>query len=235
MSILGRIKSIINAKANTILDDMENPEEALELSLVEMRQKINDVKKALIEVTTIKKELEAELAETKDKIKLAQDQVELAIKANRDDLAQAALEKKQNLTSVEEKTALEIEKLQEKVKVITESKVQLEKRLDELGNRKKELVAINKAADAQLAVKEIVTGISSDITDITDRIERAENKIAEKNARISAIDELIETGGLDGIGSTDKVEMELKAIQRKSKIKEEMEALKLRMGKEISD
>lgn len=231
MSILNRIKSILQAKANTVLNEIENPEEALELSLIELRQKINGIKKALIEVTTIKKRLEGELASIKDRIKLTQDQAELAIKAEREDLAQAALIKKQDLIAQEERTSLEIEKLQEKVKVITESKEQLAIRADELENKKKELIAINKAADAQLTVKEIMTGVSDDIIDITDRIERAENKIAEKNAKLSAMDELVEMGGLAELGQTDKIDKELKSIQRQSKIKEELEALKLKMGK----
>lgn len=235
MSILNRIKSIFKAKANTVLNEIENPEEALELSVVEMRQKMTEVKKALLEVTTVKKGLEGELTGIKDKIKLVQNQAELAIKAERDDLAQAALEKKQDLITQEKRTALEIEKLQEKVTVITQSKEQLEKRVSELENKKEELIAINKAADAQLVVKEIMIGVSSDFSDIVDRIDRAENKINEKNARISAMDELVETGGLDDLDKTDKIDKELKAIQRQSKIKEELEALKLKTGKAVSE
>jgi phage shock protein A len=235
MNILNRIKSILTAKANAVLTEIENPEEALELSVVEMRQKITEVKKALLEVTTVKKRLEGELVGIKDKIKLTQEQAELAIKADRDDLAQAALEKKQDLSAQEERTALEVGKLQEKVIVITQSKEQLEKKVSDMENKKEELVAINKAADAQLVVKEIMTGVSSDITDITERIERAENKIAEKSAKISAMDELIEMGGLDDLGKTGKIDRELKSIQRQSKIKEELEALKLKTGKAVSE
>lgn len=235
MSMLNRLKSVFKAKANTILNEIENPEEALELSLVELREKINDIKKALLEVTTIKKRLEGDFGSIKDKIKIAQDQAELAVKAHREDLAQVALEKKQELTAQEERTILEIEKLQERIKVITENKEQLARRINELENKKKELIAINKAADAQLAVKKIMTGISSEIIDITDRIERVENKINEKNSRILAMDELIATGALDNLDQTDKIDRKLKDIQRQSKIKEELEALKLRTGKEVSE
>lgn len=129
LGILNRIKSILSAKANVVLNEMENSEETLELSVVEMRQKITEIKK-----------------------------------------------------------------------------------VSELENKKEELIAVNKAADAQLVVKEIMIWVSSDITDITDRIERAENKIAEKSARISTMDELVEMGELDGMGKTDKIDKELKAI-----------------------
>ncbi|MDW7667919.1 MAG: PspA/IM30 family protein [Bacillota bacterium] len=59
MSIFKRLKSVFIAKANTVLNEIENPEEALQLSLVEMKEKIKDVKKVLLEVTTIKKRLES--------------------------------------------------------------------------------------------------------------------------------------------------------------------------------
>lgn len=234
MSVLNRIKSIFKAKANTILNEVENPEEALNLSIYELKEKMKEIKKALLDVTTIKKKLERDLLNIVDKIKISNEQAELAIKAEREDLALAALEKKQNLVTQQEKLKLEIDKLDQKIKVISQNKKQLERRINELEIKKRELIAINKAADAQIIVSEIISGISDDITEITERIERAENKIIEKTAKINAIEELVENDSLNDFNKIDKIDKELTEIQRKNKVKEELEALKTKMETEES-
>lgn len=228
MGILSRLKSIFMAKANTMLNEIENPEEAIEISLVEMRNQIKQVKKALLEVTTIKKSLEGDLQNVNLNIKLVQEQAELSMQANREELAKAALEKKQNLIEQKEKVTVEIENLKEKIKVINENKQQLENRVNELETKKQELFALNKAADAQLTVKEIISGISSDMTDINERLERAENKISHKNARLEAMDEIIENEGFNTLDETKKIEFELKNIQREERIRQELEALRIK-------
>lgn len=229
MGILTRLKTIFNAKANALLDEIEDPEEALEFSLKEMREQIRKIKKSLLEVTTIKKRLESELDSIKGKIKLTDEQAELSIALGREDLAKVALEKKQDLLEQEKKITLDIEHIQEKLRVIRSNKEQLETRIKQLENKKEELIAMNRAADAQITVKEIITGISKDITDINERITRAENKIREKNAKVSAMNELIELENFDRLDELDDLEEELKKVQRDERIKQELENLKLRL------
>lgn len=232
MSILNRLRSIFMAKANTILNEIEDPEEAIEISLVEMRGQLKEVKKALLEVTTIKKRLEGDLKDINIKIDLAQEQAKLSILANREDLAKVALENKEKESEQKGKLTIEIENLDEKIKVINENKQQLEKRITEMETKKQELFSINKAADAQLAVKEIMTGMSIDMNSINERLERAEDKIIQKNAKLAAMDELMEMGGLDTLDETKTIENELKTIHREDKIRKELEALKLKNQEE---
>lgn len=230
MSIIGRIKSIFKAKTNSILNEIENPEEALQLSLEEMREQVTKIKKSLVEVTTVKKRLESDLFDIKGKIKLASEQAELAITSNREELARAALVKKQDLMAQEERIAAEIDQLNQKITAITNSKEQLEAQISDLENRKDELIAMNRAADAQITVKETITGISNEMNDIHGRITRAENKIREKNAKVSAIDELIELNALDSFDGKDSIEKELNKLQKEERVRQELEALKQRKG-----
>lgn len=231
MGILVRLKSIFNVKTNALLDEIEDPEEALEFSLKEMREQIRKIKKSLLEVTTIKKRLESELDNIKGKVKLTDEQAELSIALGREDLAKSALEKKQDLLEQEKKITLDIEHIQEKLRVIRNNKEQLETSIKQLETKKEELIAMNRAADAQITVKEIITGISKDITEINERITRAENKIREKNAKVSAMNELIELENLDRLDELDDLEKELKKVQREEKIKQELENLKLKLKK----
>jgi phage shock protein A len=85
---------------------------------------------------------------------------------------------------------------------------------------------MNRAAEAQMVVKEALTGISSEMNDIKGRIERAEKRIKEKKAKVSAMDELIEMGALEELEERDNVEAELNKIHREELIKQELERLK---------
>ncbi|WP_432666037.1 PspA/IM30 family protein [Wukongibacter baidiensis] len=232
MSILKRVKSILTAKTNALLDEMENPEEALKFSIIEMKEQLRKINNSLVEVATIKKKLESDLLDVNGKIKVAQSQAEIAMETGRDDLAKSALEKKHNFIEQEKRIRLEIEDVKSKLDMIRNSKLQLESKINDLENKKKELIAMNKAADAQMTVKETLTGLSNDITDINERIMRAESRIKEKNAKLSAMDELAEIGAISELGNENDVEKELMKIQRERKVKEELEKLKQSKGGE---
>jgi phage shock protein A len=93
--------------------------------------------------------------------------------------------------------------------------------------KREELTFVNKSADAQLEVKEIITGASSDITDLNEQIKRAEDKINRKEAKLSAIDELVADGELiNDLNSGDDIDKSLNQIQRDSKIEEELANLR---------
>jgi phage shock protein A len=226
MGIFSRVANIFKAKANTVLNELENPEETLNYSIVEMKEQLNKIKKSLVDITTVKKGLEDELEDIQGKIQIAENQAELAVASNREDLARAALEKKQNLVEEKERLSRQIEELSEKQSIIQKNKEHLELEISELETKKQELIAMNRAAEAQMVVKEALTGISSEMNDIKGRIERAEKRIKEKKAKVSAMDELIEMGALEELEERDNVEAELNKIHREELIKQELERLK---------
>lgn len=230
MGLVDRVKSIFRAKANSILNELEDPEEALELSLEELREQLNKINKSLIEVTTVKKRLESNLSDIRNKIRLAQEQADLSITSNREDLAQAALAKKMDLTEQEERISKELKQLEEKIKMIAANKEKLQRHIYDLQNKKEELIVMNRAADAQIMVKEAIAGVSSDILNINQRIARAQEKIKEKNNRVAAMDELIEINALDVLYETDPIQEELYKIQKEERIKQELEQLKKKKG-----
>lgn len=171
MSIFKRVKSILTAKANTLLDKMENPEEALKFSIVEMKEQLRKINNSLVEAATTKKKLENDLSDVNGRIKIAQSQAEIAMETGRGNLAKSAVEKKRNLIEQQERICSEIEDVKSKIDMIKSSKLQLKSKINDLENRKQKLIAMNKATDAQITVKETITGLSNDITDINERIE----------------------------------------------------------------
>ena len=227
MKIFKRMKKVFQAKISKFVDEVEDPEELLDISLQEMKEHLQQVQKSLLELTTIKKGLEKELEDIKDKVKLAQEQAQTAMDIEKEELARAALEKKADLNGKKTTLKTEIEKIESKIEVIKSNKRKLAEQIKKLETKKEELTFINKSADAQLEVKEIITGASSDITDLNEQIKRAEEKIQKKEAKLSAIDELVANGELiNDFNSEDDIEKSLNQIERDSKIEEELANLR---------
>ncbi|SHM74987.1 PspA/IM30 family protein [Halanaerobium congolense] len=227
MKIFKRMKKVFEAKMSKFVDEVEDPEELLDISLQEMKEHLQQVQKSLLELTTIKKGLEKDLDDVKDKVELAQEQAQTAMDIEKEELARAALEKKADLNDKKTILKTKIEKIENKIEVIKSNKKTLAEQIKKLETKREELTFINKSADAQLEVKEIITGASSDITDLNEQIKRAEEKIQKKEAKLSAIDELVADGELiNDFNSEDDIEKSLNQIQRDSKIEEELANLR---------
>jgi len=227
MKILKRMKKAFEAKMSKFVDEVEDPEELLDISLQEMKEHLQQVQKSLLELTTIKKGLEKDLEDVKDKAELAQQQAQTAMDIEKEDLARAALEKKADLNEKTTVLKTEIEKIENKIEVIKSNKNTLAEQIKKLDMKREELTFINKSADAQLEVKEIITGASNNITDLNEQIKRAEDKINRKEAKLSAIDELVADGELiNDLNSGDDIDKSLNQIQRDSKIEEELANLR---------
>jgi phage shock protein A len=227
MKIFKRMKKVFEAKMSKFVDEVEDPEELLDISLQEMKEHLQQVQKSLLELTTIKKGLEKDLDDVKDKVELAQEQAQTAMDIEKEELARAALEKKADLNDKKTILKTKIEKIENKIEVIKSNKKTLAEQIKKLETKREELTFINKSADAQLEVKEIITGASSDITDLNGQIERAEEKIRKKEAKLSAIDELVADGELvNDLNAKDDIDKSLNQIQRDSKIEEELANLR---------
>ncbi|PTX17808.1 phage shock protein A (PspA) family protein [Halanaerobium congolense] len=227
MKILKRMKKAFEAKMSKFVDEVEDPEELLDISLQEMKEHLQQVQKSLLELTTIKKGLEKDLEDVKDKAELAQQQAQTVMDIEKEDLARAALEKKADLNEKTTVLKTEIEKIENKIEVIKSNKNTLAEQIKKLEMKREELTFINKSADAQLEVKEIITGASNNITDLNEQIKRAEDKINRKEAKLSAIDELVADGELiNDLNSGDDIDKSLNQIQRDSKIEEELANLR---------
>jgi phage shock protein A len=76
-----------------------------------------------------------------------------------------------------------------------------------------------------------VAGISKSFSDSGAALQRAQDKIANMQARSGALDELLESGALEDVGGGgDDIQKELDAVATKSNVDSELEALKAQMA-----
>ena len=99
MGLFNRMSTVIKAKMNKIADKMEDPRETLDYSYEKQLELLQNVKRGVAEVTTSKKRLELQKAKLQQSIDKLDQQARDAVKADREDLARLALERKAALVA----------------------------------------------------------------------------------------------------------------------------------------
>ncbi len=150
-----------------------------------------------------------------------------AVKANREDLARLALERKNGITSQIAGLDQQIASLETEQAKLVAAEQRLSTKVEVFRTKKETIKAQYSAAEAQVKISESVSGISEEMADIGTSIERAESKTDEMKARSAALDELIEQGTLEDITrSGDDIDRELAKVSQKSNVESELARLK---------
>ena len=231
MTLFQRAHDILAAKANKALDAAEKPDEMLDLSYEQMLDQLTKVRQALVSVAASRKQLELQEQQLQHSVDHLQDQAKQALAIGREDLAREALSRKAAAQA-------QIEGLEEQRQQLTEQESKLEqtlqvlqKRVNEFRTKKEVLKAQYTAAEATTAVNSEAAGISSSYSDTGEALARAQDKIANMQARAQATDELLQSGVLEDVGGdTDDIQSELDEAGQAAQVDKELAALKAQIG-----
>ncbi len=227
MGLMNRISTVIKQKVNTILDKHEDPREALEYSFVKQRELLNKLRRDMAEVITAKKRLEIQKSKLWDNIRTLDDQAARAVDQDKEDLAKLALQRKNaNMLQLQElnKQITEMQLEQDKLE---DTEKRLSTKVEEFRSKKEIIKAQYTAAEAQVRIKENVTGISEEMTDVGMALDRAEDKTEKMKAKSQALDDMIDSGSLtDYTSDKDDIEKELEESSIKDSVDQELAKLK---------
>lgn len=228
MSLISRFRAIFAAKANAVADEMEDPKANLDYSMTKLEATRRELSRGLIEVSAARRRLEAQRTQLATASERYQQQAQAAVDADRDDLARIALQRKQDVEARVAELVTGIAGLERQEANLKETQVKLERRITLFRSKKQELKAIHDSAKAQLRVQESLSGVSEDLADVGNTIQRAEARILEMQSRADAIDDLVAQGVLQDVlePEADDIERELKRIGRNQAIEEELSRLK---------
>ncbi|HJS63847.1 MAG TPA: PspA/IM30 family protein [Nitrososphaeraceae archaeon] len=231
MGLLERFTSIFKAKAHNIAEKFEDPEELLNYSFEKQQELINKLRRDITEVVTSKKRLEMQRAKLAANIATLEDQARRSLKSNREDLAKMALERKNIITIQINNLDKQIEGIQRDQEKLEDAERRLTTKIDEFKTRKEMIKAEYSAAEAQVKIKENLSGISEEMGDIGMILNRVEEKTDRMKAKAEALDEMMESGVLTDYtqsyepNDTD-IEKELKKVSLDSAVEEELAKLK---------
>jgi phage shock protein A len=231
MGLFSRFTQIVRAKISALLNRAENPNETLDYSYEKQLESLQNVKRGVADVVTAKKRLQLQTQQLEQNVVKLDTQARQALAAGREDLARQALERKSGIQQQLQDLDTQVTQLQGQQEKLVENEKQLSARIEQFRSQKEVIKAQYSAAEAQVRIGEAATGIGREMENTGLAIDRAKDKTEQMQARASAIDELIESGGLEELGS-DKTQLdrELEQLASKSQVDRELEALKAEVG-----
>lgn len=232
MGIVNRLGTVIVSKLSKIVEGMEDPREILDYSYEEQLTMLKAVKRGIVEVSASKQSLITQRGKLSSKVEQLEVQAKNAVKIERDDLATAALEKKEVLKLQVVDLDTGIEQLQREEDALIKTEQDIETKLELFKSKKEVLKAQYSAAESLSKINESVAGISGNMTDIGSSVERIQDKTDTMRSKATAIEDLMEKGVLSNvIGETrDKIDVELNKVQIQSNVKDELARLKGEIG-----
>jgi phage shock protein A len=231
MGLFRRAHDIAEAKANKALDAAERPDEMLDLSYEKMLEQITKVRRALVEIAASRKRIELQEQQLQHSADHLQDQAKAALAAGREDLAREALTRKAAAQSQVDAMDPQHQQLVDEEAKLSNTLQALQARVNAFRTQKETLKAQYTAAKAVTSVNEDVAGISKSFSDSGAALTRAQDKIAAMQARSGALDELLESGVLEDVGSGgDDIQRELDQLGASSGVDAQLAALKAGMN-----
>jgi phage shock protein A len=231
MSLFQRAHDIVAAKADKALDNAEKPDEMLDYSYNQMLEQITRVRRGLVDIAASRKQIELQETQLQHSVDHLQDQAKAALAQGREDLAREALSRKSAAQGQIDALEEQRQQLAEEQVKLEHALAQLQEKVNHFRSQKEVLKAQYTAASAMSSVNESAAGISTSVSDSGAALERAQDKIANMQARAGALDELMESGVLEDVGGGgDDIQKELDAVASSSDVDKELAALKAQLG-----
>jgi phage shock protein A len=233
LGLTNRITTLLKQKVNILLNRFEDPREGLDYSYTKQIELLNKLRRDVAGVVTAKKQLEMQKAKLWENIRTLEEQAHRAISQNREDLARLALERKNtNMLQLQplDKQIADMKTEQDKLE---QTERQLATKVEEFRSKKEVIKAQYSAAEAQVRIKESVTGVSEEMADVGMAMSRAEDKTEKMKAKAQALDEMIDSGVLTDYTNKgdDTIERELEKVSVTASVEEELEKLKVESAK----
>jgi len=232
--LAGRMSTVVKAKISKLLDRAEDPAETLDYSYEKQLEMLQNVKKGIADVVTAKKRLQMQEGTLQQQVVKLDTQARQAMSVGQEDLARAALSRKQvaqeSLLGLDQQVA-ELETQQEK---LIDNEQKLRAKLEAFRTEKEVIKAQYSAAEAQVHISEAATGVGEQMADVGLAMQRAQDKTENMRARASAVEELEKAGTFDDVTQLgpgqDDIDRQLAQLSDKSAVDDEMAKLKAELG-----
>jgi phage shock protein A len=231
MTLFQRAHDILAAKANKALDAAEKPDEMLDLSYEQMLDHLTQVRRALVDVAASRKQLQLQEQQLQHTVDHLQDQAKAALAQGNEELAREALSRRAAAQGQINDLGPQEQQLTDQEQKLEQTLQALQQRVNEFRSKKEVMKAEYTAASAMSSVNEQATGISTTLSDSGAELQRAQDKIANMQARAGALDELMQSGVLEDVGGdTDDIQRELDESSASADVDKQLAALKAQIG-----
>ncbi len=231
MGVGKRLATIFKAKSNAALNKMEDPRQTLDLSYEQQLENLTKVRRAVADVATARKRVEIQAEQLKSQGDKLAEQAKAALSQNNEPLAREALTRREAIAAQLQDLDTQHATIVEQEDKLTETAQKLQTEVEAFRTKKETIKATYTAAEASAHVSEAVSGISASMGDAGAALQRAQDKVAEMQARSGALDELLASGALtDLTSSRDDIQAQLDQASATSDVDAQLAALKAQMG-----
>lgn len=223
MGIFTRVRDIINANINSMLDKAEDPEKLVKLMIREMEDTLIEVKANCASAMATKKKVQREIETMLEHAKTWDAKAQLAVDKGREDLAREALHEKRRFVERSETLEDELDQAKELVKQYQNDIMQLE---DKLGAaREKQRVLIQRHRHAQNKKKAETQIRRFDTSEAVVKFDQFQERIDRMEAEADLVN----------YGRKPSLDDEFAALEDDDEIEQELAALKARKGSESTN
>jgi phage shock protein A len=231
MGVFQRLANIFRARANRLLDRAEDPRDTLDLSYEKQLENLQKVRRSVAEVATARKRIEMQAAQLQQQAAKLQDQARQALGQDREDLAREALARRSAIAAELSELEAQHSQVRDQEDKLAETAQRLSAQVQAFRTRKETMKASYTAAEAQSRIGEAAAGISTSMNDAGAALQRAQDKIADMQARAGAIDELLASGALtDLTTNTDDIQAQLDKVASAGQVDNELAQLKAELA-----
>ncbi|AUS99202.1 hypothetical protein CLI64_01650 [Nostoc sp. CENA543] len=214
MGLFDRIKRVVSANLNDLVNKAEDPEKMLEQAILEMQEDLVQLRQGVAQAIAAQKRTEKQYNDAQNEINKWQRNAQLAVQKGDENLARQALERKKTYTETGTalKTSLDQQNIQ--IETLKRNLIQLESKISEAKTKKEMLKARITTAKAQEQLQGMVRGMNT--SSAMAAFERMEEKVLMQEARAQSAAEL---AGAD-------LETQFAQLEAGSDVDDELAALK---------
>ncbi|MBU7586236.1 MAG: PspA/IM30 family protein [Nostoc sp. TH1S01] len=218
MGLFDRIKRVVSANINDLVNKAEDPEKMLEQAILEMQEDLVQLRQGVAQAIAAQKRTEKQYNDAQNEINKWQRNAQLALQKGDENLARQALERKKTFTETSTALKTSLDQQSTQVETLKRNLIQLESKISEAKTKKEMLKARITTAKAQEQLEGMVRGMNS--SSAMAAFERMEEKVLMQEARAQSAAEL---AGAD-------LESQFAKLEAGSDVDDELAALKAQMA-----
>ena len=214
MGVFTRVRDIINANINTMLDRAEDPEKLIRLMIQEMEDTLVEIKASCAGAMATQKKVQREQEHLRGRVRQWEDRAQLAVDKGREDLAREALVEKRRHLRQAEALGGELAQCEALVEQYQDEIMQLEGKLTTAREKQRLLVQRHRHAQQKQRVQRDIRRIDS--ADAVLRFEQIEHRIERMEAEADLVN----------FGRKPRLEEEFALLAGDDEIERELQVLK---------
>lgn len=218
MSFLGRIKDLLSANINEMLDKAEDPEKMANEYLRQLHDQFYQAKTEVAGAMADETRLQQRLVQYQSEVEKWQGSAENALRAGKEDLAKAALVRKTQAQKLAEQYDQQYQAQSEQVDQLEEGLANLETRIAETKAKRDLIVAKKNRARTQETLQSTMQSMGR--VSAMDKLDMLEGRVDDRLAQAEAMVEL----------ESSTLENQFEKLEQQSGVDAELAELKQKLG-----